>query len=128
MNFRAFFAPLLLLTVFIAFACNKNSDYIDSDIYTAEIKSTVTCANYYACIVTKGNIDLDLVDNTWRYDKNIYQKAFRVLNHCAFPKNLGPGSSFRFKILQNPTRTSCMVCAIGILNPPSKSLNIEVVP
>lgn len=127
MYYKAFVASLLLLITLCAFRCDKGSDYVGDDIYTAEVKSITSCARFYACVVTKGNIGPDLVDNSWEHGGHTYSKAFVVQNHCEFPTRLKAGDSFRFRILKNQPRNNCQVCTIGILGAPSKNLSVKVI-
>ncbi|WP_114791743.1 hypothetical protein U0035_17515 [Niabella yanshanensis] len=128
MYYKAFVASLLLLVTLCAFRCDKDRDYIGDDIYTAEIKSINSCARYYACVITNGDIDPDLVDNSWKHDGNTYQKAFMVRNNCDFTSGIREGESFRFRIVKKPVKNDCIICNIAITGTPSKSLNIEVEP
>jgi hypothetical protein len=127
MYYKALVASLLFLTTLCAFRCDKDSVYIGDRIYTAEIKRTNSCARFYACVITNGEIDPDLVDNNWEHEGQNYPKAFTVQNNCAFPSGLKSGDSFRFRILKNTARNNCQVCTIGIIGAPSKSLNIEII-
>ncbi len=127
MYYKAFAASLLLLITLCAFKCDKDSDYIGDDIYTAEVKSVTSCARFYACVVTKGDINPDLVDNNWEQNGQTYTKAFVVQNYCEFPTRLKAGESFRFRIVKKQPRNNCQVCTIGILNAPSKNLSVKVI-
>ena len=127
MYYKAFVASLLLLVTLCAFRCDKDSYYIGDDIYTAEVKSITSCARFYACVITKGEIDPDLVDNSWEHEGQTYSKAFVVQNHCEFPARLKDGGSFRFRILKKQPRNNCEVCTIGILGAPSKKLIVKVI-
>jgi len=127
MYYKAFAAALLLLITLCAFRCNKSSDYIGGDIYTAEIKQITSCARFYACVITEGDIDPGLVDNKWEHDGQIYSRAFVVQNNCEFPARLKAGASFRFRILKKQPRNNCEVCMIGILGAPSKNLSVKVI-
>lgn len=127
MYYKAFVASLLLFITLCAFRCDKDSDYIGNDIYTAEVKSITSCAKFYACVITNGDIDSDLVDNNLEHGGRTYSKAFVVQNHCEFPTRLKTGESFRFRILKKQPRNNCQVCAIGILGAPSKKLSVKVI-
>lgn len=128
MYYKAFVALLLLFITLCAFRCDKDSDYIGGDMYTAQVKRITSCARFYACVITKGDINPDLVDNSWEHEGQTYSNAFVVQNYCAFPTRLKAGESFRFRILKNQPRNNCQVCTIGILGAPSKKLNIKVIP
>ncbi|HRB80170.1 MAG TPA: hypothetical protein PKY86_08185, partial [Niabella sp.] len=93
----------LLAFIFVVFACNKKSSQIDSSpIYKAEIKQIVSCAKYYACVITNGDINPELVDNDWKQGDQNHQKSFTVRNSCSFPTSLKEGDSFYFQIEENP--------------------------
>ncbi len=127
MYYKAFVASLLLFITLCAFRCDKDSDYIGNDIYTAEVKSINSCAKFYACVITNGDIDSDLVDNNWEHEGRTYPKAFVVRNNCVFPSGIGEGDSFQFRIVKKPVNNDCIICNIAIIGTPSKSLDIEVV-
>ncbi|MCH5717373.1 hypothetical protein [Niabella hibiscisoli] len=128
MNYKAIGAAFLLVITLCAFKCNKTSEHIGGTLYTAIVKSSSSCARYYACIITEGYIDPELVDNNWESGNRIYQKAFMVRNNCDFPSGIREGESFRFRIVKKPVKNDCIICNIAITGTPSKSLNIEVVP
>lgn len=126
MSYKAFAVSLLLLITLCAFQCKKD-EYVGDVIYTAELKMINTCAKFYACVITEGDIDPDLVDNNWEHEGQVYQKAFTVENRCSFSANFKPGKNFRFRILKKAAVNNCEVCAIGILGAPSKNLSVKVI-
>lgn len=127
MNYKTVAASLLLVITLCAFQCNKNGDHVGGTVYTAILKSTTSCARYYACVITEGSINPELVDNNWKLGDQTYQKAFVVRNNCDFPSAIKEGASFRFRIIKNQVNSDCMICNIAIIGGPSKSLNIEVI-
>lgn len=126
-NNRIISLPVLILLLLPVFACKKTTSVNDSPVFKAEIKQLMSCAKYYACVITDGDINPELVDNSWKQGDSFYQKAFVVKNSCHFPMSLKEGDSFYFQIEKNPMPNTCAICEIAIVNAPKKNLDIRVV-